>query len=65
MMELEKIKPSLNRTLALLGVPGFPQDITRKQNGKVKKKSQAQNQNANNPPETTKSGFHPAIDCSQ
>lgn len=35
MMELEKTKPSLNRTLALLGVPGFPQEITGKQNSRV------------------------------
>lgn len=34
-MELEKTKPSLNRTLALLGVPGFPQEITGKQNSRV------------------------------
>ena len=29
-MELEKTRPSLNTTRALLGVPGFPQEITRK-----------------------------------
>lgn len=29
-MELEKPRPSLNMTLALLGVSGFPQEITRK-----------------------------------
>lgn len=52
-MELEKTKPSLNITFALLGVPGFPQDITRKQNGQVKKAI----------PANEKQGCYPAADC--
>lgn len=34
-MELEKTRPLLNMTRALLGVPGFPQEITRKPKGHI------------------------------
>ena len=41
-MELEKTRPSLNRTRALLGVPGFPQEITRKQKEHITASEQGQ-----------------------